>query len=165
MDSIVLSSWSNYFSTIASAGATLTGLLFVAVSINLSRILQTPGLTGRVAESLVQLFGVVAIATTYLIPGLRMQMLGLIVLLMALLAWAFQVYMQVKYLTARTGNPRHWILTRIIQTQAACVPLFVSGVLLLSGSSVALYWSAAGFALSLAAGIANAWVLLIEILR
>jgi hypothetical protein len=104
VDSIVLSSWSNYFSTIASAGATLTGLLFVAVSINLSRILQTPGLTGRVAESLVQLFGVVAIATTYLIPGLRMQMLGLIVLLMALLAWAFQVYMQVKYLTARTGH-------------------------------------------------------------
>jgi hypothetical protein len=165
VDPIGLNSWSNYFSTIAGASATLTGLLFVAVSINLSRILETPGLTGRVAESLVQLFGVLAIATTYLIPGLRMHTLGLIVLLVTLLAWMSQMYTQGKYVAARTGNPRHWILTRVLQTQLACVPLLVSGVLVLSGSSAALYWSAAGFALSLAAGIANAWILLIEILR
>jgi len=162
---ISLNSWSYYFSTIAGAGATLTGLLFVAVSINLSRILATPGLTGRVAESLIQLFGVVAIATTYLIPGLHTRTLGVLVLGITSLVWAIQSYVQIQYLAARTGNPHHWILTRIVQTQLACIPLLVSGVLLLSGSPAAPYWSATGFMLSLAAGLASAWVLLIEILR
>jgi hypothetical protein len=162
---VSLNGWSNYFSTIAGAGATLTGLLFVAVSINLSRILEVPGLTGRVAESLVQLFSVVAIATTYLIPELRMRTLGVLVLLITSLSWALQVYMQGRYVAARTGNPRHWIMTRILQTQGACIPLLTSGVLLLRGVPAAPYWSAAGFMLALAGGIASAWVLLIEILR
>jgi len=165
VNSISLNIWSSYFSTVAEAGATLTGLLFVAVSINLSRILVTPGLTGRVAESLVQLFGVVAIATTYLVPGLHLRTLGVLLLGITSIVWAMQVYTQARYVAARMGNPRHWILARIMQTQVSCIPFFVSGVLFLVGSSVAPYWSAVGLMLSLAAGIASAWVLLIEILR
>jgi modulator of FtsH protease len=160
-----MNSWSNYFSTIAGAGATLTGLLFVAVSINLSRILALPGLTGRVAESLVQLFSVVAIATTFLIPGLRPHTLGIFELGLTLMAWTYQACVQGRYVAARTGHPRYWILSRIVQTQLASIPFFVSGILLIIGSPAALYWSAAGFVLCLAGGIISAWVLLIEILR
>ncbi|MGA2847929.1 MAG: hypothetical protein ABSE46_02950 [Terracidiphilus sp.] len=165
MDLIVLISWNSYFSTMASASATLTGLLFVAVSINLTRILEIRGLAGRAVESLMQLFGVLAMATTFLIPGLHMHTLGILVLGIALLVWALQGYVQGKYFAMRTGNPLHWILSRVVQTQLACIPLLVSGVLLLYGYPVALYWAAAGSILSLAAGIANAWVLLVEILR
>jgi len=165
MDLIVLISWNSYFSTMASASATLTGLLFVAVSINLTRILEIRGLAGRAVESLMQLFGVLAMATTFLIPGLYMHTLGILVLGIALLVWALQGYVQGKYFAMRTGNPLHWILSRVVQTQLACIPLLVSGVLLLYGYPVALYWAAAGSILSLAAGIANAWVLLVEILR
>jgi len=69
------------------------------------------------------------------------------------------------YLALRTGNPRLWILSRVVQTQLACIPLVVSGVLLLYASPIALYWTAAGVILSLAGSIVNAWVLLVEILR
>ena len=49
-----LSEWQTLFSVQAESAATLTGLVFVAVSINLSRILSSPGLAGRAAESIAQ---------------------------------------------------------------------------------------------------------------
>jgi modulator of FtsH protease len=165
MDPSTLTAWSYYFSAIASADATLTGLIFVAVSINLTKILATPGLTGRVAEPMIQLFGVLAISTTCLIPGLRPHTLGLLILILTIFIWAFQVFTQAIYIAAKTGNPRYWLVTRVLQTQVACIPLFVSGALLLHGVSSGLYWAAAGFVLALAAGVESAWVLLIEILR
>jgi len=165
MDLFVPNGWSSYFSTMASASATLTGLLFVAVSINLTKILEVKGLAGRAAESLVQLFGVLAMTTTFLIPGLHTRILGILILGIALLVWVLQGIVQGKYLALRTGNPRLWILSRVVQTQLACIPLVASGALLLCGSPIALYWTAAGFILSLAGSIVNAWVLLVEILR
>ncbi len=165
MEQVFVINWSSYFSTMAGTAATLTGLLFVAVSINLRRILKLPGLVGRFAESLIQLFGVVVIATTYLIPGLGQFRLGLLVLAVTVVAMAPQVYMQGQYLASNTGNPRHWIVTRILQTLLSSVPLLVSGILLMRLSPAAPYWSAAGFLLSLVAGIVGTWVLLIEILR
>ena len=47
-----LSEWHTLLSVQAGAAATLTGLVFVAVSINLARIVETPGLIGRAAESI-----------------------------------------------------------------------------------------------------------------
>jgi hypothetical protein len=41
--------WAGFATAVAAATATLTGLLFVAVSINLQRILQYPNLSGRAA--------------------------------------------------------------------------------------------------------------------
>jgi modulator of FtsH protease len=165
MDIVVVNGWNSYFSTMASASATLTGLLFVAVSINLTKILEVKGLSGRAAESLVQLFGVLAITTSILIPGLHTRNLGSLILGIASLVWVLQGIVQGRYVALRTGNPRLWILSRVVQTQLACIPLLVSGVLLLSGSPIALYWTAAGIILSLAGSILNAWVLLVEILR
>jgi hypothetical protein len=51
---VPISEWNTLLSVRAGAAATLTGLVFVAVSINLSKILTFPGLPGRAAESLLQ---------------------------------------------------------------------------------------------------------------
>jgi hypothetical protein len=42
-----LADWQTLFAVQAGAAATLTGLVFVAASINLPRIIETPGLPGR----------------------------------------------------------------------------------------------------------------------
>lgn len=149
----------------AGAAATLTGLVFVAVSINLSRILSIQGLTGRAAESLLQLFGVVVISTTALIPRQPLLALGTEILAVGSILWLVQTVLQLRYLANRTGHPPFWAITRIVQTQFASVPFCVSGILLLRGSPEAMYWLAAGSIFSLGAGVASAWVLLVEILR
>jgi len=165
LDAVAISGWSNYLSVLAGAAATLTGLVFVAVSINLARILSTLGLTGRAGESLLQLFGVVIISTTALIPQQPPVALGTEILAMGALLLIIQTVFQVRYLTSKTGHPRVWGIVRIVQTVLANVPFCVAGILILRGSTAGLYWLAPGFIFSLAAGVANAWVLLVEILR
>jgi hypothetical protein len=165
LDATSIAGWSNYLSVQASAAATLTGLVFVAVSINLSQILSVPGLTGRAGESLLQLLGVVIISTTALIPQQPPVALGTEILACGAVLWIVQTVLQVQYLTGKTGHPRRWGVVRIVQTQLANVPFCVSGILLLLGSPAGLYWLAPGFIFSIVSGVGNAWVLLVEILR
>jgi modulator of FtsH protease len=158
--------WIPYFSAIASAAAALTGLIFVAVSINLSPILKQPWLTDRAAESLMQLMGALILATLVLIPQQPLAALGLEVLVTAALLWLIQTWLQVQYLRARLGHPLHWSVVRVVQTQLAYVPLFVGGtLLLLSAQRAGFYCMVGGVTLSIRAGVCNAWVLLVEILR
>jgi hypothetical protein len=56
--------WESLFVAEAGASAALTGLLFVAISINLERILQGAGLPGPAGEAMVLLVAVSALAAT-----------------------------------------------------------------------------------------------------
>ena len=165
IDAASLNAWSNYLSVQAGAAATLTGLVFVAVSINLSRVLSIPGLTGRAAESILQLFGVVVIATTALIPGQPSVALGAEILAIGLALWVVQTVLQIRYIKSKPGHPRYWAITRMLQTQLATIPFCIAGIRMLLDAPAALYWLAPGCIFSLISGVASAWVLLVEILR
>src|ERR1700735_3183239 len=63
-----LSEWQTLLSMQAGAAATLTGLVFVAASINLTKIVATPLLTVRVVESLVQFLQVFFVCSVMIVP-------------------------------------------------------------------------------------------------
>lgn len=166
MSTLSIVHWSNYLAVHAGAAATLTGLIFVAVSINLTRVLSVPGLTGRAAESLMQLFGVLIVSTIALIPDQPALALGTEILVIGLGLWLAQTMVQIRYMrTNKTGHLRRWLAIRMMQTQFANIPFCIAGILLLRDSPAALYWLAPGFIFSLVAGVSSAWVLLVEILR
>jgi modulator of FtsH protease len=160
-----LSEWQTLFALQAGAAATLTGLVFVAVSINLARILAFAGLPSRAAESIIQFLQVFFICTAVLIPRQPPVALAVEVLAIALLSWVIQIVGIIRYSRSRVGHPRLWLIIRIVQTQLASAPLLVGGVCLLLDSPAGLYWLVAGFAFSFVAGVANAWVLLVEVAR
>jgi MFS-type transporter involved in bile tolerance (Atg22 family) len=60
--------WSDFFVAEVGASAALTGLLFVAVSINLGQILKYPHLPTRALEALATLLCVLVISTFALVP-------------------------------------------------------------------------------------------------
>jgi hypothetical protein len=68
-------------------------------------------------------------------------------------------------LSRPTGQPLSWRITRIVIASASSVPVVIAGLSLLAERGGGLYWLAAAFALSLTAGIGNAWVLLVEVVR
>jgi modulator of FtsH protease len=159
------SEWQTLAAVQAGAAATLTGLVFVAVSINLARILETPGLSGRAAESILHFLQVFFVCTAMLIPRQPITVLAYEILAIALLSWAMQLSTQIRYAKSRSGHPRIWLIMRILQTQLAAAPFIVAALLLLFGWPTGLFWLIPGFVFSFVAGIANVWVLLIEILR
>jgi hypothetical protein len=82
----------------------------------------------------------------------------------ALLA-AILVAIALPGLNRPTRQPLTWRITRIVAALVTSVPVCVSGLSLLAEWGGGLYWLAAAFVLSLVAGIANAWVLLVEVVR
>ncbi len=165
MSTTSIAEWSSYLGVQAEVAATLTGLVFIAVSINISRVLTVPGLAGRAVETILLLLGTVVLATDALIPGQSVGALGIETLAIAALLWVLQSALQIAYIMRRAGHPKLWLIVRLVQTHLASVPFLVAGVLLWQGSSTGLYWLAPGFVFSLIAGVLNAWILLVEILR
>src|ERR1700712_2186882 len=76
-------SWSDLFVAAAGASAALTGLLFVAVSVNIERILKFEGLPERALQTLLMLLSAVVVSLTALIPGQSSTVLGLELLIEA----------------------------------------------------------------------------------
>jgi len=160
-----IAEWNTLLAVQAGAAATLTGLVFVAVSINLNRIMTFPGLPGRAGESILQFMEVFLISTVALIPRQPEQLLAVEFLVIGVVSWVAQVIGQIRYLRQRTGQPWSWFIHRAVLSQFATIPFLVAGITLLWGVPGALYWLVPGFIFSFVAGVVSAWVLLVEILR
>jgi hypothetical protein len=159
--------WSGFLAVAAEVMATLTGLIFVAVSINLARIVEFPGLPERAAETIVQLLGALIISLIALVPGQSALLVGLELAVGGAILWILQTRLQLRSfrkLRSSEASDRRPIIT-IALAQLAAVPFVLAGITLALGTLGGLYWLVPGLIFSMIIGVATAWVLLVEILR
>ncbi len=157
--------WTNFFTAQLGALAALTGFAIVAISINLSRILDNESLPGRAAEALIGPVGAIAATSLVLLPEQPQALAGAEVLAVGLAMVAAPMAIQ---LDARRTWTKATALQRIMRfvTSAGYSSAFVvGGALLAAGARAGLFWIAAGDVAGLAAVVVNAWVLMVEILR
>jgi modulator of FtsH protease len=157
------SEWSDLFVACAGASAALAGLVFVAVSINIDRILALEGLPERALATLLLLLGVVVASTLGLVPGLGSAVLGVLLLVDSLGFLAVIATLSVRGLP--TGRPMGEHAARAVVVAIGTVPLVIGAVSLIASTGGGLYWTLAGILGALVGGVLNAWVLLVEILR
>jgi hypothetical protein len=119
---MAIADWSALLSVQAGAAATLTGLVFVAISVNLAKILAIPGLAGRAAESMLQFLEVFLISTVALIPGQSERALAVEVTVIAFALWFAEMAGQIRYLQQRSGYLWSWFVQRGILNQIATLP-------------------------------------------
>jgi hypothetical protein len=157
--------WSTFFAAQVGAGAALTGLVFVALSINLKQILAFPGLPSRAGEAIILLMQPVVIGALALIPGQPLIALGIEVLVVGALTW-LQITKMIWQTRAVLAKLPEWQwLTRIGFAEAATLPQLVAGGLLVAGVRQGLYVEAGALFICIVDGVLDAWVLLVEILR
>jgi hypothetical protein len=157
--------WSDFFVAEVGASAALAGLVIVAISINLSRIVSFPWLPGRAAETLVAPTGVLVVSSTMLVPGQSPGQRAIELIATGAAMWLMPVIIQFRTLGKQKGVPRRSLVTRFTLTQLSSLPVIATGAMLLAGRPDPIVWMVPGIVASLIATVINAWVLLVEIVR
>ena len=152
--------WHDFFVAQVGASAALVGLLFVAVSINLERILKFKHLPVRAMEAILQLLCLLVIATCALVPDLRETTYGVTIAAVGLITWVMQL--RAVLYTRHSGFES---VQRIIMNQLPPLPFVVAGVLMATGHPDGIYWALPGTLLCLISAMYSAWILLVEIQR
>ena len=148
----------------SGAAAALAGLLFVALSINLTRIISLPGVPDRAGQTLIFLGGVLVSAFLGLVPQSARD-LGLELLCVGCTVWSVAAYYDVRALRRRDYDTLSHGVQRLVSAQIATLPLVIASASLVSRRGGGLYWLVPSLILPLVVSMFNAWILLVEILR
>lgn len=160
-----LNDWAPFFAAQIGASAALVGLVAVAISINLTRILSFPKLPSRAAECLVILTCALVVSSLALMPGHQISVFGGEALVLGLASTGVSLVNFGK----QAAQPRDISLFKIVSSTSVSIvstlSLVVGGALIVYGDNSGLDWIGTSVVISLAVGVLNSWVLLVEILR
>jgi len=156
--------WGEFGVALVGASAALAGLTFVAISINLGRILAGTGLTGRAAEGVITLMLGLVTCALLLVPDQGARAVGIEWLALGAAYAALLVRNHLQAARAHTVGGRV-LGTRVALHQSAAILWIVAGLAAAVGVGGGLYWVVPAALWTVVVGTSDAWVLMIEILR
>ena len=178
--------WDNFAVISGSAAGALTGLLFVAVSLNRERIVGHEALHGEAGQTLVLFLLALLLSLVLVIPGTSARTLGVVLVAIALGSGTILTLIgrPGRDITGRRDATRERgmasdqggntppgddgtgaadRLARLVNTVSpnlfTMLLIIIAGCLQLAGDD-GLYWLAAAVVLSLIGGVVNAWLFL-----
>jgi len=160
-----MAEWGGFFAASAGAAAALTGLIIVAMSVNIATIIAIPGMTSRAGATIAALVLAVVSSVAALIPGQPLPLLGVEVLLFGFVAGYFAVESSYRVVAARGARSVGAAMLKNLVVLLQVAPFLVGGALLAAGHPAGLGCIAAGTIAVFVGSVLNAWVLLVEILR
>ena len=158
----MLADWSDFFVASAGASAALAGLIIVAVSVSVSKMITIPGMTSRAGTSIALLVLVAIVSLAALIPRQPTPLFGLEVVLFAIVCVVFSIDSLVKLMRANSFGAALGKATPLV---VPSLLFAVGGIVVGTGGEWGLGLIAAGVLLSFAAAVLDAWVVLVEIRR
>ena len=166
MDQATLVSWHDFYVTMGTASASLIGLLFVALSINLDAVTgpSRDDLRAYAEQAFSSFSLVLLIAVLFLIPTGGPSSIGIAYLVLAVGAGARMLRRAPTVWRAlEQGQLGAALFWRFILPVAALIGLFASGVGLVTGEPSALYWLVAVIIGLLMSAARSAWDLLLTV--
>lgn len=158
--------WTDFFVAAAGASAALAGLVFVALSVNISNIIHSPNLPPRAAATIGMLILILVSSMAALVPQ-PARMLGIEVILFAAYACWRQIISAWHGFAVRVRlqRPPWESVLNAVLGQVQVIPFIIGGILLIANLGSGIYWIAGGCIAIFIFSVLNAWVLLVEILR
>lgn len=158
--------WTDFFVAAAGASAALAGLVFVALSVNIQRILQYPQLPWRAAAAIASLILILVSSMAALIPQ-NQRWMGVEILVFGLMGWSLEVRSARRGFEARRRfqRPAYEAFLDLALGQLQTLPFIAGAILLVTGDPRGVAWVAAGILAVFICSALSAWILLVEILR
>ena len=156
--------WSEFNVAMAGATAALAGLVIVAASVNIGEIVKSRTLTARLLAGIAALVLALTVSGLGLVPGIDEVWFGILTILIAVLASAFQIHATT--LIAADTDPAD--RARPLKYLIGFLPIagyLAAGILVALGNPAGLYLAAAGCLLAIVSAIVVSWVALVEVLR
>lgn len=158
-----MESWGTFFAAQVGASAALAGLIFVSVSLSLTKVIASPQLATRAFQALVVLLEILIVASLALVPQ-RVSFIGAEVLVVGGFVWVMVLTFDRRTLSTAAAAYRKRAFARLALSQVAAMLFVVAGVAILATSS-GIYWLVPAMIATYLIAMLDAWVLLIEINR
>jgi UDP-N-acetylmuramyl pentapeptide phosphotransferase/UDP-N-acetylglucosamine-1-phosphate transferase len=153
--------WSNFAVIAGSASGALTGLLFVAVSINRDRLANHPVLRSEAGQTLVLFLLPLITSMVLVIPGAPNWTLGLELLTIGIIGGVAMTL--ISYGKHAEGEGPEDRLARLLDSVSpnllTILLILVAACIELAGAN-GLYWLAPALIVALVSGVVNAWLFL-----
>ena len=177
----MLQEWTDFAVITGSAAGALTGLLFVAVSLNRERIVGHPGLRAEAGQTLVLFILALLLTVILVIPGVSATTLGVVLVTVALVTGVSLNLInrnlprpdrgqsrgrppatngeRPKFSDLNPDDQLYRLLNVVTPDLFSELSVLIAGCLQLAGGN-GLYWLAAAVLLALGGGVVNAWLFL-----
>jgi hypothetical protein len=154
--------WQDFGAMIGGASGALTGLLFVAVSLNANRIAGHAGLRASAAQTLVLFITPLVAAAALLTPRQPDWVLGTELIAIGLAAgWVLLAIHRIKHGLADEDRRLISIFDRPAPSLIAMVLLLAGGAILAAGQGAGLYLLLPAAIVAFVSGVVNAWYFLL----
>ena len=159
-----LEAWSEFNVAMAGATAALAGLVIVAASVNIERIVHTATLTSRLAAAIAALLLALVASGTGLIPAVDPVWYGAVILAGTAAAAWFHVHATAVILR----DPEPAQRARGAKAAVGFLPILAylaAGIALVGGHESGLVLAAVGCLIAIVSAVLISWIVLVEVLR
>lgn len=154
--------WTSMYAAVAAAAAAFAGLLFVALTVNLERILPDAAHVARAREALAGLLSLLVLGLLVLIPDQGRDALGIELLCAAVVLVVISIPLQRQTIRRLpTGHRAYWAV-RMLPVNLATIAIAVAGASLLADAGGGLYWLVGTVVVYILRSALDAWALVVE---
>ncbi len=161
----MIAGWEGFFEAEVGASAALAGLIFVGLSINITRIVSTPKLPGRAIQALAVLVAILVISLLLLVPGQSVAVLGAEVLVVGSIVWVANLRIDLSNYSMTDAKYRASYVLVVLLDQTATLLYVASGASIVAFGAAGIYLLVPATIASFLEATIDAWVLLVEINR
>jgi hypothetical protein len=155
--------WLTFGAALAGVAGALTGLLFVAVSINGDALARSRSLRSRAAQTLVLFMIAVLLGLLVVTPQPRIALGGELIALAALGGAILRVLDRRAGAAAEDANRAERYIERFSPNLVTAVLVAVAGLTLAIRAGGGLYWLLPAAVASLLGGVTSAWLFLVRV--